>query len=611
MSLLGLSSSKLCLRIASANAIPRQAIYRAGNFRYFSVTLPLLAEPPSPKSSKGDGLLARVKWYKTKDAPPASGLAAAPRRPVVNEVLTMYEELPPTYRDREGLPFAKADLTPTEVARIFGTKLKPEFANTLLRILHGRRVAGTLNDPGYAANTARFTKQQQEVALRYLREKVPVDETMNSGLRAQDELEQLEREINESKESAPALSNNGQTSTATPTVSQLDKTNSSTTEGEVEIDYQPDPVYGYSVLDAMRAKNKARIKEEEKRIEEEKKIKGEPVAGTLEAYVERGAVSPRMQKWLEEGSSGIEEAPELTTWDRLAPSVTLALMFVGSCIGFAMIYNPPHSTDRLFPEFSPAAATVTAIIGLNVAVWGLWKVPPLWRFLNNYFMLVVGMPRPITIITSMFSHQKFSHLALNMGMLYYIGNRLHDEIGRANFLALYLSSGVIGYVSSLCFHSLTVASLGASGAVLGITAAYFWLHLWDKFRIMGFPAEPSEGVDGIAFLISVLIWNLVAAIAPSKVAQADIVSHMGGLLSGVGLVHVLQNVVKTIEDIGNGADNTKRHDLPGNDDAGTVPIRGVNIETGVDVPRPAQQHATGPERRTRSLDLWGTKNGGS
>ncbi|KEZ44279.1 Uncharacterized protein SAPIO_CDS3231 [Scedosporium apiospermum] len=587
MSLLGFSSPKLCLRIAlSTRVIPRQAISSS-----------------SPKPPKRPGFLERVKWYKEDSASPSGT-----RRPAVTEILTMYEELPPTYRDRDGLPFSKKDLTPAEVARIFGTKLKPEFANTLLRILHGRRVAGTLDDPAYKANTACFTKKQQETALEYLRQKIPVDETMNSGLRAQDELEQLEKEMAGLKEPSEEAASNKEAPTSV--AGEPETTSASPKDDELEINYKPDPVYGHSAIDLIRAKNQARIKAEEKRMEEEKKVKGEPVAGTLEAYVERGAVSPRMQKWMEEGTSGIEEAPELSTWDRLAPSITFAILFVGSCIGFAMIYNPPEPKDRVFPEFSAGAVTVATLIGLNLAVWSLWKIPPLWRLLNNYFMLVVAMPRPVTLVTSMFSHQKLSHLGLNMAMLYYIGNRLHDEIGRANFLALYLSSGVIGYVASLCVHGASVASLGASGAVLGITAAYFWLHLWDKFRIMGFPAEPSEGVDGVAFLISVLLWNLIAAFAPSKAAQADLASHMGGLLSGIGLVHVLQNVAKTIS-----ADDAEDKDEGPNGvqgkDAGTYVVPSVSPDAGVDAPSPSQQHAPGQERRSKSFDLWGTKHGGS
>lgn len=57
---------------------------------------------------------------------------------------------------------------------------------------------------------------------------------------------------------------------------------------------------------------------------------------------------------------------------------------------------------------------------------------------------------------------------------------VHDEIGRGNFLALYLATGVFGSMTSLAAHvltrKLTVTSLGASGAIAGLVAAWCTLH---------------------------------------------------------------------------------------------------------------------------------------
>lgn len=57
---------------------------------------------------------------------------------------------------------------------------------------------------------------------------------------------------------------------------------------------------------------------------------------------------------------------------------------------------------------------------------------------------------------------------------------MHDEIGRGNFLALYIASGVFGSFTSLALHvllnKLTVTSLGASGAIAGLVAAWCMLH---------------------------------------------------------------------------------------------------------------------------------------
>ncbi|SPN97012.1 uncharacterized protein DNG_00528 [Cephalotrichum gorgonifer] len=582
MSLLGLSP-KLCLRLLPAQ--PATQLCRSAALRSFATSPSLHSAAPKPP--KRPGLLSRIKWYKADED--------AARRSTRGAILTMYEDLPPTYRDREGLPFAKADLTPEEVAKVFGDKIKPEFANHLLRIMHGRRVAGTLEDPAYRPNTARFTAQQREAALRYLRATVPVGETLNQGLRAQDELEQLEKEMaqmkDEGEQESLEQSSRDDAASAQAPVPAAPK------EVEPEVVPTANPVYGIGALDRMRARNLARIRAEEKRIEEEEKIKGEAVAGTLEAYVDRGALSPRMEKWMEQGSSGLTEPPKMTPFERFAPSVAFALLLIAASVGYAAVYKAPDSFDRIFPEFTPEFATIATLIGINLLVYALWKVPPMWRFMNNNFMLVVGMPRPITVLTSIFSHQRLGHLTLNMVVLYYIGSRLHDEVGRANFLAIYLSSGAMGFVASLLLHSLQVASLGASGAVLGLTAAYFYLHAWDKFRIMGFPAPPSEGVDGVAFLVAVLAWNLLSMFTPVRISQTDVVSHLGGLFTGAGMVQLLVNIVNTIDGWKQGP-------------AGASPPEGRegagDAKTGGGEETPAQ---SGPGKALKkSFDLWGTKH---
>ena len=54
---------------------------------------------------------------------------------------------------------------------------------------------------------------------------------------------------------------------------------------------------------------------------------------------------------------------------------------------------------------------------------------------------------------------------------------MHEEIGRVNFLALYVICGLFGNLTSLYYHvlrrNLVHVSLGASGAGFGIIGAYF------------------------------------------------------------------------------------------------------------------------------------------
>ena len=101
----------------------------------------------------------------------------------------------------------------------------------------------------------------------------------------------------------------------------------------------------------------------------------------------------------------------------------MTLATLGVCYLFAQNYEAPVNQDRLWPETPPAAATALTIIGLNLAVYALWKVPPAWRMLNRYFIIVNAWPHAASIIGSVFSHQTLKHLAMNMGLLWFIGTR--------------------------------------------------------------------------------------------------------------------------------------------------------------------------------------------
>ncbi|KAK2006684.1 hypothetical protein LZ32DRAFT_611028 [Colletotrichum eremochloae] len=467
---------------------------------------------PSPGLAATFSLPTR-KWASSSPPPPKND--AKNDEPILRD----YIDLPLDYKDKIGLRFRITELSPAETKAVFGPSLKPAAANRLLRIMHGRRVAGTLDDPAFAVNTAAFTPQQCDAALAYLRKTLPVDEVLNAGLRAEDELAAMEKELVERADEDPKP-NDAETAA---------------TKGG----HEADPVYGYSAFDAIRAKNQARAAEEEKRLAEEARQKNQDVEGpgalaTLD--LKRPPMSPRMQRWTEEATSDLAAPPPLTLAERLLPSAAVVLLLAGALSAFAMVYTPPRDADRLYPEVSASTATVGALIGLNVLVSLAWRVPPLWRFLNRYFVLVHGMPRAVTMLTANFSHSSLGHLATNMVGLWFVGTALHDEVGRANFLAIYLASGAFGLLGSLTVFTLrgllTVSTVGASGAVFGVTTAYFWMHRFDSFKVLGLPPDPMNGPQGLGFIAMILGFHVYAFFRRGR-QTIDLTSHLFGMLAGL------------------------------------------------------------------------------
>ena len=132
------------------------------------------------------------------------------------------------------------------------------------------------------------------------------------------------------------------------------------------------------------------------------------------------------------------------------------------------------------------------IMLVNSAVLVAWRMPQAWRFLNRYFLSVPGYPYALSVVGNVFSHQQPLHLATNMFVLWLMGTRctswqtvavthadlrtVHEDVGRGNFLAIYTASGVLASFFSLTSFVLrrnfVTSSLGASGAVAGVIAAY-------------------------------------------------------------------------------------------------------------------------------------------
>lgn len=120
------------------------------------------------------------------------------------------------------------------------------------------------------------------------------------------------------------------------------------------------------------------------------------------------------------------------------------------------------------------------------------------------------------LITSAFLHGSLLHVAFNMGALAAFGPHVETAMGKVRFLSLYLLAALGGSALSYLFGPLNVASVGASGAIFGVFAAYFIIA-----RRVGADTGP------IVFL---LVINLVVSFADAGVI--DWRAHVGGLITG-------------------------------------------------------------------------------
>jgi rhomboid-like protein len=490
---------------------------------YSISSLPFRRKEPwrsAPRTSNG---ILQINSYKFQHAV----------RPFASQtVITKYDRLPPSYKDEDGLSFRTEPLSQDEVTAIFGQVIDVSTANRLLRVMHGRRVAGTLEDPSLA-NTSMWEQRAQMDALAWLRGNVPVDEVLCAGMRAERELAEMESDI----------------------VSDAQRLG--LYKPDPEMDYRPNSgermnVYGDSGLDAIREAKEKELDEMEawqnspNQADEIRENTGtlEKLSARSQVELRRKGENPRLKYYLERAKVLPDTPPEMSTLQRLWPSGLVVLGLVMACYTFTQVYTPPRPSARMWPDMPPPAATIIGIIIANSIILGAWRVPPLFRTLNKFFITVPGYPRALSLIGNNFSHQSFSHFAVNMTVLWFVGTRLHDDVGRANFLAIYLSCGAVGSFASLTSWVLrknwVSSSLGASGAVSGIIAAYLFLNGSEKVTLFGvFPPENWPSISAMGFLILLISLDVIGLTRLNKVVSVDHWAHLGGYASGIAAAEML------------------------------------------------------------------------
>lgn len=150
------------------------------------------------------------------------------------------------------------------------------------------------------------------------------------------------------------------------------------------------------------------------------------------------------------------------------------------------------------------------------------------------------VPAAATLVTSMFMHGGFLHIAGNMLYLWIFGNNVEDASGRFRFAVFYLLCGIAAAYAHAVIHRTSLTPMiGASGAVSGVLGAY--LLLFPRARVVtlvwfGLYVRtveiPAILVLGMWFVIQVLNTLLSGGSAAGVAWHA----HLAGFIAGVLLI---------------------------------------------------------------------------
>jgi membrane associated rhomboid family serine protease len=110
-------------------------------------------------------------------------------------------------------------------------------------------------------------------------------------------------------------------------------------------------------------------------------------------------------------------------------------------------------------------------VGLYLLVGVLDLAGGLARWGMQPFAIAVG-EEWFRLVSAIFLHAGLLHLGFNMYVLYLLGPSLERLLGHARFLTLFLLSGLGGSVASYAFSPIRTLSVGASGAIFGLMAAW-------------------------------------------------------------------------------------------------------------------------------------------
>jgi membrane associated rhomboid family serine protease len=147
-------------------------------------------------------------------------------------------------------------------------------------------------------------------------------------------------------------------------------------------------------------------------------------------------------------------------------------------------------------------------------------------------------PIPVrwTLLTSMFLHGSWIHLLGNMLYLWVFGDDVEEVLGPFRYIIVYLACGLMGWLAQIAANPQSdVPTLGASGAIAGIMAAYVVWYPHNPIRVLlvlYITVMPASLV--IAAWVFLQIWMGAGAFhRGGDEGGVAYLAHVGGAVTGL------------------------------------------------------------------------------
>ena len=198
-----------------------------------------------------------------------------------------------------------------------------------------------------------------------------------------------------------------------------------------------------------------------------------------------------------------------------------------------------HNPSLKTPYVTYALMAVNIVVFLTY--WSNLQDP---QVINPFFYDWAMVPKLVnngdhyyTMISSMFLHGGFMHLAGNMLFLWIFGDNMEEQLGHVGYLVFYFAVGLAAGIAQIMTDTTSpVPVVGASGAIAGVMGGYLLLFPKAKidiliiivvfFRIFPVPAWIMLGLwFGIQLFSGVAVDASTGGIAYWE--------HAGGFIAGM------------------------------------------------------------------------------
>lgn len=206
-----------------------------------------------------------------------------------------------------------------------------------------------------------------------------------------------------------------------------------------------------------------------------------------------------------------------------------------------------NSQRRLFPVVTYGLVAVNILaflleLGGGDAFIYQWSLVPV-RFLSNPGGEI------ITLFSSMFLHAGWLHLGGNMLYLLIFGDNVEDLLGHFKFLVFYILAGLAAGLAQFAVSMLSdIPTLGASGAIAGVLAAYLILFPGRRVRVLlaaWIVSLPAILVIG-AWIAIQLVSGMGTISSASSTGGVAYMAHIGGFVAGLILTIFMRKKVRPV-----------------------------------------------------------------